>query len=49
MHVAHQVNVPEMEEYYGMLKTMKFHVCFLCSNVFLNFSKHIHHRKVQEV
>ena len=37
--VTHQINVPEREECSGVVKTMKFHITFLCSDVFLNFSK----------
>ena len=46
-YVTHQINVPEREGSKDVVKTIKFHICFLCSNIFLNFSKRIHHRKVQ--
>ena len=35
----HHINVPEREEFNGVVKTMKFSISFLCSNIFLNFLK----------
>ena len=37
--MTHESNAPEREESNGMVTTMKFHIIFLCSNVFFNFSK----------
>ena len=47
--MTYKNNVQEREESNSVVKTMKCYISFLCSNVFLNFSKSIHCGKVQEV
>ena len=40
--------MPEREESNCVIKLWNFHIRFLHNHVFLNFSKSIHHRKLQE-
>ena len=37
--MTHYISMPKRDEFYGVVKSMKFRISFLCSDVFLNFSK----------